>query len=64
MKAASIVGFILVVLGIASLVYCVSPLRLLVQAAEQHQTNSVLPILGGLALICGIGLLFATRPRS
>jgi hypothetical protein len=64
MRAASIVGFILVGLGIATLVYCVSPVLLLVHAAEQHQTNSVLPILGGIALICGIVLLFATRPRS
>jgi hypothetical protein len=64
MRAASIVGFILVVLGIGSLVYCVSPVLLLVHAAEQHQTNLVLPIIGGLALICGIALLYATRSRS
>jgi hypothetical protein len=64
MRAATIVGFILVALGIASLLYCVSPILLLVHAAEQHQTNSVLPIVGGIALICGIALLFATRPRS
>jgi hypothetical protein len=64
MRAASIVGFTLVILGIASLVYSVSPILLLVHAAEQHQTNLVLPILGGLALICGIALLFVTRPRS
>jgi hypothetical protein len=64
MRAASIVGFILVVLGIASLAYCVSPILLLVHAAEQHQTNLVLPILGGVALMCGIALLYATRPRS
>jgi len=64
MRAASIVGFILVALGIASLLYCVSPILLLVHAAEQRQTNPVLPILGGLALVCGIALLFASRPRS
>ena len=64
MRAASIVGFILVVLGIASLVYCVSPVLLLLHAAEQHQTNLILPIFGGLALICGIALLYATRERS
>ena len=63
MRAAAIVGFILVGLGIASLLYCVSPVLLLVHATEQHQTNLVLPIVGGLALICGIALLFATRPR-
>jgi hypothetical protein len=64
MRAASIAGFILVALGIASLLYCVSPILLLVHAAEQRQTSLVLPILGGVALICGIALLFATRPRS
>jgi hypothetical protein len=64
MRAASIVGFILVVLGIASLVYCESPVLLLVHAAEQHQTNLVLPVFGGLALICGIALLYATRERG
>jgi hypothetical protein len=64
MRAASIVGFILVGLGIASLLYCVSPILLLVHAAEQRQVNLVLPIAGGVALICGIALLFATRPRS
>jgi hypothetical protein len=64
MRAATIVGFILVTLGIASLLYCVSPILLLVRAAEQHQTNLVFPIFGGLALICGIALLFVARPRS
>jgi formate-dependent nitrite reductase membrane component NrfD len=64
MRAAFIVGFVLVILGVASLVYSLSPVLLLVHAAEQRQTNLVLPILGGVALICGIALLFATRPRS
>jgi hypothetical protein len=64
MRAATIVGFILVALGIASLLYSVSPILLLVHAAEQRQTSFVLPIVGGVALICGIALLFATRPRS
>jgi hypothetical protein len=64
MRVASIAGFILVALGIASLLYCVSPILLLVHAAEQRQSSLVLPILGGVALVCGIALLFATRPRS
>jgi hypothetical protein len=58
MKAASILGFVLIALGIAALVYCVSPIGLLVQATEQSETNSVLPILGGFAL------LFVTRQRN
>jgi hypothetical protein len=64
MRAASIAGFILVGLGIALLVYSVSPVLLLVHAAEQHQTNLLLPILGGVTLLCGIALLFAARPRD
>jgi hypothetical protein len=64
MRAATIIGFTLVILGIASLVYSVSPILLLVRAAEQHQPSLVLPIFGGLAFICGIALLFASRPRD
>jgi uncharacterized membrane protein len=64
MKTASIVGVILIVLGVVSLAYFASPLRLLVQDVEQQNSNPVIPILGGLALIGGIALLFATRPRG
>jgi hypothetical protein len=64
MRAVSIAGFVLVILGIALLLYCVSPILLLVRAAEQHETNLVLPSLGGVALICGMALLFASRPRN
>src|ERR1700722_5379441 len=46
------------------LLYCVSPVLLLVRAAEQRQINPVLPILGGSALVCGMVLLFVSRPRS
>jgi|HubBroStandDraft_1064217.scaffolds.fasta_scaffold80811_2 hypothetical protein len=60
MKTASIVG---IVLGIASLAYFAAPMRLLVQAVEQQNSNPVIPILGGLALIGGIALLSATDPR-
>jgi len=64
MKTASIVGFILIVLGVVSLAYFAAPLRLLVQDVEQQNSSPVIPILGGLALIGGIALLFATRPRG
>jgi uncharacterized membrane protein len=64
MKTASIVGIILIVLGIGSLAYFAAPMQLLVQDAEQQNSNPVIPILGGLALIGGIALLFATRPRG
>jgi uncharacterized membrane protein len=64
MKTASIVGIILIVLGIGSLAYFAAPMRLLVQDAKQQNGNPVIPILGGLTLIGGIALLFATRPRG
>jgi uncharacterized membrane protein len=64
MKTASIVGIILIVLGIGSLAYSAAPLQLLIQDVEQQNSNPEIPILGGLALIGGIALLFATRPRG
>jgi hypothetical protein len=64
MRAASIIGFLLVILGIALLLYSVSPVLLLLRAAEHHQANLAFPILGGLALICGIAVLYLTRPRN
>jgi hypothetical protein len=64
LKTVSIVGFILVVSGIGTLLFYVAPIRLLADAVEPHETSLVPGILGGLALIGGIALLFATRPRG
>jgi uncharacterized membrane protein len=62
MKTASIVGIILMILGIIVLAYQSSPRRRIVQATtEQHKTNPVQLILGGPALVGGIALLFAGR---
>jgi Na+/proline symporter len=58
MRTASIVWIILIVLGIVSLAYFAAPMRLLVQGVEQQNSNPVFPVLGGLALIGGIALLF------
>jgi hypothetical protein len=61
-ETASIVGIILIALGILSLAYEASPVRFMLQAfAVQHNTNLMRPILGGLALIAGIALLFACQ---
>jgi hypothetical protein len=63
-KTASIVGIILIVLGIVSLAYYADPIRLMLRDFEPHKTNPVPRILGVLALIAGGVLLFATRPRG
>jgi formate hydrogenlyase subunit 3/multisubunit Na+/H+ antiporter MnhD subunit len=57
-------GIVLIVLGIVSLAYFASPLRLMVEAFEQQNNDPTIPILGALALIGGIALLFATKTRS
>jgi formate-dependent nitrite reductase membrane component NrfD len=62
-ETTSIVGIILIALGIVSLTYFLSPLRLIMQAVR-YEANPVAPILGGLALVSGIALLYATRPRG
>ena len=63
-KTASIVGIILVVVGIVSLAYYVDPIRLMLRDFEPHKTNPVPRILAGLALAGGIALLYATRGRD
>jgi hypothetical protein len=65
MKTASIDGIILIGVGIVSLACLTSPIRLMFQETiGQHKINAVPPILGGLALVGGIALLFAVRPRA
>ncbi len=65
MKIATVVGMVLIGLGTLSLAYFASPVRLMFQATlEQHKINPVPPIFGGIALVTGIALLFAVRPRK
>jgi len=64
MKALSILGIVLTVLGIASLLYFVDPIRLMLRDFEPHKTNLVPPLLGGLALIGGVALLFISQRKG
>jgi hypothetical protein len=65
MRTTAILGIILMGLGIVSLAYFVSPLRLMFQSPMGlPAVNLVPPILGALALICGIALSFGVRPRT
>jgi amino acid permease len=63
-SAASIIGFALIVLGIVLLVYYVSPVRFMLGAFVPHKSNPTPPILGGIALISGIALVYAARTRD
>jgi hypothetical protein len=73
MKAATIVGIILIVLGVISLAYQgitytthkkvidIGPLQ---ATTEQQKTIPLPPILGGIALVGGIVLLVAGRKTA
>jgi hypothetical protein len=64
-RAASIAGFILIFVGIISLAYFASPIRLMLrEIVGQSPINLVPSILGGLALCSGIALLFFVRQRT
>jgi len=64
MKAALVIGIILVVLGVGALAYFTSPVRILTLAYVPHNVDLKLPIAGGLSLACGIALLFVSRRRK
>jgi hypothetical protein len=59
--AGSVVGIVLIVVGVLSLTYFGDPIRIMIRNFEPHRTNLMPPILGGLALIGGIALLFASQ---
>ena len=62
MKTRSVIGVILIGLGIVTLAYFASPMRLLFQSPIAPQRIDPLPpVLGGLALVCGIALVFGTK---
>jgi uncharacterized membrane protein len=73
MKTASIVGILLIVLGVISLGYQginyttqkkvldVGPIQ---ATKEEHKTIPLPPIIGGIALVGGIALLFANGKNS
>ncbi|MGB6429870.1 MAG: hypothetical protein WBF06_04745 [Candidatus Acidiferrales bacterium] len=60
-NVASIVGIILIALGIIALIYFVSPIRFMLAAFVPHKPNLTTPILGGLALVSGIVLVYVAR---
>lgn len=73
MKTASLVGVALIILGIVSLAYQgitytthkkvldIGPLQ---ATTEEHKTIPLPPLLGGLALVGGVALLFAGQRNA
>jgi len=65
MRIATIVGIILIGLGVLSLAYFASPIRFMMQETlEPQKMNLALPIFGGITLVGGIALLLAIRQRK
>ena len=64
MRTAMVVGIVLIGLGVLSLAYVASPVGFLIQETiDQREINLVSLVLGGVALISGIALVLAVRPR-
>jgi hypothetical protein len=61
---ASIIGVTLIVVGIVLLVYYVSPVRMMMGAFVPHKPNPMPPILGGIALVSGIAIVYLARTRD
>lgn len=65
MRTASILGIILLALGIMSLAYFASPMRLMFHSPmELDQVDPLPSIFGGIALVCGLGLLLAIGSKK
>ena len=65
MKALLIVGCMLIGLGVVSLAYFASPIRILLEASfGQQKLDLLIPTMGGAALLIGVAILFIIRPSS
>jgi hypothetical protein len=64
MKAALVLGMILIGAGVLILVYFASPVRVLISAYGSRKAGLAIPVAGGLSLACGIALLFLCRSKN
>ncbi len=63
MRALMMTGISLICLGILSLVYYVSPIRLLLLDAVGQKLHLTIPVTAAAAILAGALILFAIRPR-
>jgi hypothetical protein len=64
MRALLIFGSVLIGLGVLSLVYYASPIRIMLLDATGQRLHLMVPMIGGAAILAGAALLFAIRHRS
>jgi membrane protein DedA with SNARE-associated domain len=65
MRTATVIGIILIGLGVMTLAYFMSPLGYLIQASvNQPKLNLLPPVLGAIALVSGIALLAVVRWKA
>jgi hypothetical protein len=65
MKALLIIGGVLIGLGVVSLAYFASPIRILLEASlGQQKLHLLIPTMSGAAILIGVAILFAVRPRA
>jgi hypothetical protein len=65
MRTASILGIFLTAVGVLSLAYFASPMRMMFHSPmELPQVDPLPSILGGIALLCGLVLLFAVGSKK
>ena len=64
MKTLLVVGSTLIAVGVMSFAYFASPVRILLQGClGQQKLHLLIPALGGAALLSGVAILFAIRPK-
>jgi len=62
MKVLLIAGCVLIGLGVVSLAYFASPIRILLQATVgQQKLHLLIPTMGGTAILIGVAILFSVR---
>ena len=64
MRALSIVGAVLIGLGVLCLAYYASPIRIMLVDTVGQKLHFAIPMVGGAAILTGAIILFTVRPRS
>jgi hypothetical protein len=64
MRALLIGSIVLIGLGVLSLAYYASPIRIMLLDAAGREFHLMVPMMSGTAILIGVTILFAIRPKS